>query len=44
LAKEQKNLDDLFEKKASKQQMYELENASKETEIENMKTRLKNEK
>jgi len=44
LAKEQKNLDSVHEKKRNKVSYNELENASKDTEIENMKTRLKSEK
>jgi len=44
LAKEQKNLDSVHEKKRNKMSYNELENASKDTEIENMKTRLKSEK
>lgn len=44
LAQEQKNLDSIHEKKRNRTAFNELENASKETEIENMRTRLKSEK
>ena len=44
LAQEQKNLDSVHEKKRNRAAFNELENASKETEIENMRARLKSEK
>ena len=44
LAQEEKNMDSVHERKRNRAAFNELENGSKETEIENMRARLKSEK
>lgn len=44
LVKEQRNCEDAIEKKRDKAKIYQMEISAKETENENMKQRLKDEK